>query len=73
MPLSALSELLGKFPKEGLTKPLFRAIMKVQKEKGIDTMKCENCAKWYEPRKKGSPDPCKDCPLIKGLKKKKKA
>ena len=35
-------------------------------------MKCENCHKWYEPRKKGSLDPCKDCPLIKGLKKGKK-
>ena len=34
-------------------------------------MKCEHCAKWYEPREKGSEDPCKNCPLIKGLKKKK--
>jgi hypothetical protein len=31
-------------------------------------MKCEYCVKWYEPRKKGSPDPCKDCPIIKGTK-----
>jgi hypothetical protein len=34
-------------------------------------MKCENCAKWYEPRKKGAEDPCKNCPVIQGLKKKK--
>ena len=32
-------------------------------------MKCENCPKWYEPRKKEAEDPCKNCPLIKGLKK----
>ena len=32
-------------------------------------MKCENCPKWYETPKKGSSDPCKDCPIIKGLKK----
>ena len=32
-------------------------------------MKCEYCSKWYKPRKKGAEDPCKDCPLIKDLKK----
>ena len=35
-------------------------------------MKCEYCAKWYEPRKKGEKDLCKSCPVIQGLKKKKR-
>ena len=35
-------------------------------------MKCEYCIKWYEPRKKDMADPCKNCPMIQGLKKKKR-
>ena len=36
-------------------------------------MKCEYCAKWYEIPKKKVENPCKDCPIIKGLKNNKKA